>query len=97
VSTSERAQRRSSVFVEQAKAAAGTKLVHIMGGASIIQQALAAGLVDELFLHVAPVILNSGTRLLEHLGAPIRLERVEVIESRYATHPWYRVLDRRAP
>src|SRR5687767_3170358 len=37
--------------VEQAKAAAGDKLVHIMGGASIIQQALAAGLVDELFLH----------------------------------------------
>jgi dihydrofolate reductase len=43
--------------IEQAKAAAGNKRLHIMGGASIIQQALAAGLVDELFLHVAPVIL----------------------------------------
>jgi dihydrofolate reductase len=68
------------------------KLVHIMGGASIIQQALAAGLVDELFLHVAPVILNSGTRLFEHLGGPIQLERAEVIESRHATHLRYRIL-----
>jgi dihydrofolate reductase len=65
--------------VEQASVAAGDKLVHIMGGASIIQQALTAGLVDELFLHVAPVILNGGTRLFENLGGPIRLERAEVI------------------
>jgi dihydrofolate reductase len=78
--------------IEQAIVAAGDKLVHIMGGASIIQQALAAGLVDELFLHVAPVILNSGTRLFEHLGGPIQLERAEVIESRHATHLRYRIL-----
>ena len=78
--------------IEQAIVAAGDKLVHIMGGASIIQQALAAGLVDELFLHVAPVILGSGTRLFEHLGGPIQLERAEVIESRHATHLRYRIL-----
>ncbi len=78
--------------VEQAIAAAGDKLVHIMGGASIIQQALTAGLVDELFLHVAPVILNRGTRLFEQLGGPIELERVEVIESHHATHLRYRIL-----
>jgi dihydrofolate reductase len=78
--------------IEQASAAAEDKLVHIMGGASIVQQALAAGLVDELFLHVAPVILNSGTRLFEHLGGPIQLERAEVIESRHATHLRYRIL-----
>ena len=79
--------------IEQAiVAAAGDKLVHIMGGASIIQQALAAGLVDELFLHLAPVILNSGTRLFEHLGGPIQLERTEVLESRHATHLRYRIL-----
>jgi dihydrofolate reductase len=77
--------------IEQAIVAAGDKLVHIMGGASIVQQALAAGLVDELFLHVAPVILNSGTRLFEHLGGPIQLERAEVIESRHATHLRYRI------
>jgi dihydrofolate reductase len=81
--------------VEQASVAAGNKLVHIMGGASIIQQALAAGLVDELFLHVAPVILHSGTRLFEHLGGPIQLERAEVIESRHATHLRYRILNQR--
>jgi hypothetical protein len=45
-----------------------------------------------LFLHVAPVILNSGTRLFEHLGGPIQLERAEVIESRHATHLRYRIL-----
>jgi len=78
--------------IEQAIVAAGDKRVHIMGGASIIQQALAARLVDELFLHVAPVILNSGTRLFEHLGGPIQLERAEVIESRHATHLRYRIL-----
>jgi len=78
--------------IEQAIAAAGNKLVHIMGGASIIQQALSAGLVDELFLHVAPVILSSGTRLFEHLGGPIQLERAEVIESRHSTHLRYRIL-----
>ena len=78
--------------VERAVAAAGDKRVHIMGGATIIQQALAAGLVDELFLHVAPVILNGGTRLFDHLGGPIQLERTEVIESRRATHLRYRIL-----
>jgi hypothetical protein len=78
--------------IEQATVAAEDKLVHIMGGASIIQQALAAGLVDDLFLHVAPVILNSGTRLFEHLGGPIQLERAELIESPHATHLRYRIL-----
>jgi dihydrofolate reductase len=78
--------------VEQATAAAGGKLVHIMGGASVIQQALAAGLVDELFLHVAPVLLGDGTRLFEHLGGQVRLERIEVTESHHSTHLRYRVL-----
>jgi dihydrofolate reductase len=78
--------------VEQAIVAAGDKLVHIMGGASIIQQALAAGLVDELFLHVAPVILGSGTRLFDHVNGPIQLERAEVIESHHATHLRYRIM-----
>jgi dihydrofolate reductase len=79
--------------IEQAAVAAGDKPVHIMGGASIIQQALAAGLVNELFLHVAPVILCSGTRLFDRLGGPIQLERAEVIESGHATHLRYRILD----
>ena len=61
--------------IEQAIVAAGDKRVHIMGGASIIQQALAAGLVDELFLHVAPMILNSGTRLWQPRGGAQPPER----------------------
>lgn len=63
-----------------------------MGGASIIQQALTAGLVDELFVHVAPVNLGGGTRLFEHLGGPISLARAEVLESRHATHLRYRIV-----
>src|SRR5215217_7194071 len=51
--------------VERARAAAGDKEVHIMGGADIIRQALAAGLVDELSIVVAPVILGGGKRLFE--------------------------------
>lgn len=79
--------------VQQASAAAGDKLVHIMGGASIIQQALAAGLVDELYVHIAPVILGAGTPLFEHLGgAPIPLERVEVVETARSTHIRYRIV-----
>ncbi|MET0955231.1 MAG: dihydrofolate reductase family protein [Cryobacterium sp.] len=78
--------------VEAAQAAAGHRVVHIMGGAGVIQQALAAGLVDELFLHVAPVLLGGGTRLFEHIDRVISLERAEVVESRYSTHLRYRVL-----
>jgi dihydrofolate reductase len=78
--------------IEQAIVTAGDKRVHIMGGAGIVQQALAAGLVDELFLHIAPVILNDGTRLFEQLEGPINLERTEVIESRHSTHLRYRIV-----
>jgi dihydrofolate reductase len=78
--------------IAQAATAAGDKKVHVMGGASIIQQALKAGLVDELYLHVAPVILADGTSLFEHLGGPIQLERTEVIESRFATHLRFRIV-----
>ena len=79
--------------VAQAAAAARDRRVHIMGGASIVQQALRAGLADELFLHVAPVILGCGTPLFDHLGGPIRLERAEVVESKFATHLRYRIVD----
>jgi dihydrofolate reductase len=71
----------------QAKMAAGAKDVGIGGGANVIQQYLAAGLVDELRLHIAPVILCSGKRLFDHVGdRVINLERTNVIESPYSTH-----------
>lgn len=77
--------------ITQARAAAGEKNVHIMGGASIIQQALAAGLVDSLQLHLAPVVLTGGTRLFENLTEPISLERTQIVESQHATHLRFRV------
>jgi dihydrofolate reductase len=78
--------------VEKAKAAAGDKHVGI-GGASAAQQALAAGLVDEIYLHVAPILLGDGVRLFEHLGdSSIRLERMSVQEAPKVTHLRYRVV-----
>ncbi len=77
--------------IAQARAAAGDKKVHVMGGASVIQQALQAGLVDSLHLHVAPVVLGAGTRLFDNLTDPIELERTEVVESQFGTHLRFRV------
>lgn len=78
--------------IAQARAAAGDKNVHIMGGASVIQQALGAGLVDSLHLHLAPVMLGAGTRLFENLTKPVALKRTGIIESQYATHLRFRVI-----
>jgi len=78
--------------IAQAITAADGKKVHVMGGASIIQQALNAGLVDELQLHIEPVLLGGGTRLFEHLGGPIQLERTEVVQSQFATHLRFRIV-----
>jgi dihydrofolate reductase len=77
--------------IGQARAAAGEREVRVMGGASTINQALAAGLLDELHLHIAPVVLGSGARLLEDVGDP-RLEPVETIHSPAVTHIRYRVV-----
>jgi dihydrofolate reductase len=76
----------------QACAIAADKDVGIGGGANVIQQYLAAGLVDELRLHVAPVLLGAGKRLFDNLGhQTIELERTGVIESPYATHLFFAV------
>ena len=72
--------------IEQARAAAGEGNVAIGGGANAIQQALAAGLVDELQVHVAPILLGGGTRLFGEGAAPIRLEATRVLASPRATH-----------
>ncbi len=76
--------------LEQARAAAGEKRVSIAGGASAIQQYLAAGLLDELYLHIVPVVLGGGERLLVNVGDP-KLEPVEVVASPAVTHVRYRV------
>lgn len=77
--------------VEQAKAAAGGKDVRL-GGASPCQQALTAGLVDEILIHLAPYLLGGGVRLLDHFGGPIHLEKLSAADGRLATHLRYRVL-----
>jgi dihydrofolate reductase len=78
--------------VTQAAATAGAKKVHVMGGASLIQQALNAGLVDQVCLHVTPVILGDGTPLFAHLRGPVKLEQRTSVESRLVRHLTYRVL-----
>ena len=78
----------------QARAAAGDKNVAVGGGANVAQQYLRAGLLDELQIHVAPVLLGDGVRLFEnHLGSERReIECTRVIESPKVTHLRYRVL-----
>jgi dihydrofolate reductase len=78
--------------VRDAKRAAGTKNV-LVHGAGLAQRSLAAGLLDELELHLVPVLLGEGRRLFEHLGADQReLERVRVLEGEGGvTHLRYRV------
>jgi dihydrofolate reductase len=78
--------------LEQARSVAGDKDVFIGGGASVVQQYLNAGLLDELQVHVAPVLLGSGVRLLDGLDPTIGLEGTRVISSPYVTHLRYRVL-----
>ena len=77
--------------MDQARAAAGDGVVSIAGGASTIQQFLAAGMLDELYLHVVPIILGAGERLLENVGDPV-LEPVKVVASPTVTHIKYRVV-----
>lgn len=77
---------------EQAREAAGDKDVTIHGGAQTINQYLAAGLLDELELHVVPVILGGGARLLDNLSPQVNLEQVRTIEAPGVTHLKYRVV-----
>jgi dihydrofolate reductase len=78
--------------VRRAVEAAGDKDVHVMGGADVIRQALEAGLVDELTVIVAPVVLGGGKRLFEGFTKSIDLEHLGVRQSQHATFIDYRVL-----
>jgi dihydrofolate reductase len=79
--------------LEQARGAAGVEDVVIGGGADVIRQYLAAGLVDELSISLTPVLLGGGERLLEGLGdAAIELEQVDAIAAPGVTHLRYRVV-----
>ena len=80
--------------VERAVEAAGDKDVNVMGGADVIRQALAAGLIDELTIITAPVVLGGGKRLFEGFSSSLDLEQLGVRQSQYATFVDYRVLER---
>jgi dihydrofolate reductase len=78
--------------LERAKESAGGQDVMLWGGADVINQYLAAGLLDELELHIVPVLLGGGARLFDNLGgAEIQLEQVRAIEAPGVTHVKYRV------
>ena len=79
--------------LEQARVAANGKDVMLWGGAQVINQYLAAGLLNELELHVVPVLLGDGARLFDSLGAAeVRLEQVRAVEAPGVTHLKYTVV-----
>jgi dihydrofolate reductase len=77
--------------VERAREAAGDRDVHVMGGAEIIRQALEAGIVDELSIIIAPVVLGGGKRLFEGFSQSLDLEHLGVRQSQFAMFIDYRL------
>ena len=77
--------------IEQAKQVAGDKVVGLHG-ATVMQQALPLGLVDEIRVHVIPVLLGGGTSLFATLDSAITLERTQVLVTPAATHLRFRVV-----
>lgn len=78
--------------LDRARAAAGARNVVVMGGANLLGQYLDAGVVHEFTLTIAPVLLGAGKRLFEGMRRhDLEFQRIEVIESPFATHLRYRV------
>jgi len=79
--------------LKQAKKAAGGKDVMLGGGAKVAQQYLAAGLIDEMEIHVVPLLLGGGARLFDDLGRlGVRLEPIRTVEGPGVTHLKYRIV-----
>jgi dihydrofolate reductase len=76
----------------QAREVSGGKDIFIGGGADVINRYLAAGLLDELELHIVPIVLGGGSRLFAGVSPGIRLEQVRAIEGPGVTHVKYRVV-----
>jgi dihydrofolate reductase len=82
--------------LELARSAAGDKNVGIWGGADIIRQCLKAGLLDEMQIHLVPILLGDGIRLFQDLDPEgIELKRADSIETPGATHLRFEVVKRR--
>jgi dihydrofolate reductase len=81
------------VAIREARGAAGNKDVYVMGGASVAQQCLKASLLDEIHVHIAPILLTEGIRLFDHIGSEcIQLETIRILESHGTTHLRYRII-----
>jgi dihydrofolate reductase len=78
--------------ITRARDAAGSKDVFTMGGADVIRQALRAGVVEELSISIAPVVLGGGKRLFDGFDEPVSLEHLRLLQSPFATHITYRVV-----
>jgi dihydrofolate reductase len=76
----------------RAQEAAGDEDVLLGGGASVAQQALAAGLIDEFEISQVPLLLGDGERLLDNLGPDLKLEQLRAVEAPGVTHIKYRVV-----
>jgi dihydrofolate reductase len=77
--------------LEQAREAAGGKDVMLWGGGQVVQRYLAAGLLDELELHVVPVVLGDGARIFPNVrDAEVQLEQVRAVDAPGVTHLKYR-------
>jgi dihydrofolate reductase len=79
--------------IEQAREVAGDKVVGLHG-ATVMQQGLPLGLVDELRVHIVPVLIGGGTRLFDTLPSGIELERIDAFTTPAATHLGFRVVHR---
>jgi dihydrofolate reductase len=77
--------------LERARSAAGGKTIEVAGGARTVQQFIAAGKLDELYLHIVPIVLGAGERLLENVGDP-SFKPLKVIAGPAVTHVKYRLL-----
>jgi dihydrofolate reductase len=79
--------------IKQAKAVAGDKYVSL-AGSQAAQQCLRTGLLDEIWVGVVPLLLGGGVRLFDHIGGPVRLETISVVDAPGVTHLSYRVAGR---
>jgi dihydrofolate reductase len=77
--------------VKQARKAAGKKNVYVLGGANIAQQCINAGLLDEMTIHLAPVLLGAGVRLFDNVEKQIKLEQIKITEDPEITHLQFRL------
>ncbi len=78
---------------KKAKQLAANKDVAVMGGADIARQFLQAGLLDEISIHLGPVLFGKGTRLFEEFtGKHVQLETIDVVNTKEAVHLRFRVV-----